>query len=115
MQRGDQSQRINMQCTTQPGLPALKGWWWDGCLFFDKSRHHKACLLARGTFLAKASLPYSANSSSSDLLFGVTKCPHDTINDYAQSMNEGDIFPPIIVHYDGKDYWLTDGFHRYHA
>lgn len=40
---------------------------------------------------------------------------HDTINDYAQSMNEGDVFPPIIVHYDGQHYWLTDGFHRYHA
>src|SRR5438445_3699707 len=40
---------------------------------------------------------------------------YDTINDYAQNMIDGDIFPPIIVHYDGENYWLTDGFHRYHA
>ncbi|HEX7379724.1 MAG TPA: hypothetical protein VF278_21550 [Pirellulales bacterium] len=30
-------------------------------------------------------------------------------------MREGAVFPPVIVVYDQKDYWLADGFHRLHA
>lgn len=37
------------------------------------------------------------------------------IGEYAQDMREGATFPPVIVYFDGKDYWLADGFHRYHA
>lgn len=40
---------------------------------------------------------------------------YEVINDYAQQMQEGVHFPPVIVFYDGTDYWLADGFHRYHA
>src|SRR5437762_4797127 len=29
-----------MQCTTEPGLFSLKGWWCNGCLFFDACKHH---------------------------------------------------------------------------
>jgi hypothetical protein len=69
-----------MHCTAQPGLSSLKGWWWNGCLFFDDWKHHQLLSLAGGTFLAKASLPFSANSSGSGicLLIGfvrVRKCP----------------------------------------
>lgn len=39
----------------------------------------------------------------------------DKIAEYAQLMLGGTIFPPEIVFYDGSDYWLGDGFHRYHA
>jgi ParB-like chromosome segregation protein Spo0J len=39
----------------------------------------------------------------------------DLINHYAERMEEGDEFPPVVVFLDGKDYWLSDGFHRYHA
>lgn len=39
----------------------------------------------------------------------------DVIADYAQQMNNGDRFPSIVVFHDGSDYWLADGFHRYHA
>lgn len=37
------------------------------------------------------------------------------VQEYAQSMADGDKFPEIIVFFDGSDYWLADGFHRYFA
>lgn len=43
------------------------------------------------------------------------KMDKNTITDYAQLMMDGAVFPPIEVFYDKKDYWLVDGFHRYHA
>lgn len=39
----------------------------------------------------------------------------EVVNDYADAMTSGATFPPIIVFFDGSDYWLADGFHRYHA
>jgi hypothetical protein len=39
----------------------------------------------------------------------------ETINDYANDLLDGAIFPPIVVFYDGSDYWLADGFHRVEA
>ncbi|RSC31228.1 hypothetical protein EGT36_21380 [Agrobacterium sp. FDAARGOS_525] len=43
-----------------------------------------------------------------------------TLNDhvadeYAELMRAGTVFPPLVVFYDGSDYWLADGFHRYEA
>lgn len=38
-----------------------------------------------------------------------------TVAEYADRMKDGDIFPPVIVYHDGKEYWLADGFHRYFA
>src|SRR5947209_11807075 len=63
MQRGDQSQCIDMQCTTQPGLSSLKGWWWDWCLFFDDWKHHKLISLTRERASPRVSLLYSAKSA----------------------------------------------------
>lgn len=37
------------------------------------------------------------------------------IDEYAADMQAGDTFPPLGVIFDGKEYWLWDGFHRYHA
>lgn len=37
------------------------------------------------------------------------------IYEYKERMEEGDEFPPLETVFDGKTYWLTDGFHRYHA
>lgn len=34
---------------------------------------------------------------------------------YAEKMQEGDVFPPLVVFFDGSDHWLADGFHRYFA
>jgi hypothetical protein len=35
--------------------------------------------------------------------------------EYAELMREGAHFPPVVVYFDGKDYWLADGFHRCQA
>lgn len=37
------------------------------------------------------------------------------VRDYAEALSNGVEFPPVIVFHDGKDYWLADGFHRWHA
>lgn len=37
------------------------------------------------------------------------------VTEYAEHMKDGDQFPPITVFYDGSEYWLADGFHRYFA
>jgi hypothetical protein len=36
----------------------------------------------------------------------------EVIGDYAEQMRQGAEFPPVTVFFDGKDYWLADGFHR---
>lgn len=36
----------------------------------------------------------------------------DVMEDYAEQMRGGARFPAITVFFDGKDYWLADGFHR---
>jgi hypothetical protein len=35
--------------------------------------------------------------------------------EFSEAMLRGDEFPPITVFFDGKKYWLADGFHRYGA
>ena len=39
----------------------------------------------------------------------------DAVMDYADALEAGQKLPPVTVFYDGKRYWLADGFHRYHA
>ena len=39
----------------------------------------------------------------------------DVVAEYAERLDAGDVFPPVEVVFDGKDYWLWDGFHRYHG
>ena len=36
-------------------------------------------------------------------------------DEYGERMKAGEKFPPIDVFFDGKDYWLADGFHRIQA
>ena len=43
------------------------------------------------------------------------KIDMEVVNDYSTSFELGANFPPIDVFFDGKEYWLADGFHRYHA
>ena len=37
------------------------------------------------------------------------------VADYAADMGNGATFPPVVIFYDGSDYWLADGFHRVEA
>jgi len=40
---------------------------------------------------------------------------YEIVKEYAEHMREGTKFPPVTVFFDGAEYWLADGFHRYHA
>lgn len=39
----------------------------------------------------------------------------DAVLDYALAIENGDKFPPVLAFFDGINYYLTDGYHRYHA
>lgn len=39
----------------------------------------------------------------------------DVVQSYAEAMQDGATFPPLVVFHDGDDYWLADGFHRRYA
>jgi ParB-like nuclease domain len=39
----------------------------------------------------------------------------NAVEDYAEMMRNGAVFPPIDVFYDGSTYWIGDGFHRVSA
>lgn len=43
------------------------------------------------------------------------KTQRNVIKEYVERMESGEIFPPLMVVYDGERYWLADGFHRLHA
>lgn len=40
---------------------------------------------------------------------------NEAVADYAEAVRSGAEFPPVVVFHDGADYWLADGFHRFHA
>jgi uncharacterized ParB-like nuclease family protein len=44
-----------------------------------------------------------------------TEINEQTIEEYADAIKLGDEFPPVLVYFDGINYYLTDGYHRYHA
>ncbi len=39
----------------------------------------------------------------------------DRVYQFVADMKDGDVFPRIFAMFDGSNYWLVDGFHRYHA
>lgn len=39
----------------------------------------------------------------------------EVITEYAGAMSHGAEFPPVVVFFDSKQYWLSDGFHRVQA
>lgn len=44
-----------------------------------------------------------------------TSISTETVAEYAQALTDGATMPPVVVFFDGADYWLGDGFHRFHA
>jgi len=43
------------------------------------------------------------------------KIDENCVADYSERIGAKDGFPPAVVFHDGTDYWLADGFHRWHA
>jgi site-specific DNA-methyltransferase (adenine-specific) len=39
----------------------------------------------------------------------------DVIDDYREGVQRGDTFPAVTVFFDGTQYYLVDGYHRYYA
>lgn len=37
----------------------------------------------------------------------------DKVDEYLSQMQDGVVFPPVTVFFDGSSYWLSSGFHRY--
>jgi hypothetical protein len=44
-----------------------------------------------------------------------TAIDQEVVAEYAEAMRQGEVFPPLVVFFDGAEFWLADGFHRYHA
>ncbi len=44
-----------------------------------------------------------------------TRLYEETVSEYREAIEDGAKFPPVTVFHDGSDYWLADGFHRFHA
>ena len=41
-----------------------------------------------------------------------TEVNEETVSDYAEAIAAGADFPPVLVYFDGINYYLTDGYHR---
>ena len=39
----------------------------------------------------------------------------EAVREYADVLKDGGSLPPVTVFFDGRDYWLADGFHRHSA
>lgn len=44
-----------------------------------------------------------------------TAINESVVADYCDALVSGAEFPPVCVFFDGAEYWLADGFHRFHA
>jgi hypothetical protein len=43
------------------------------------------------------------------------KLDETVIEEYTEAMQEGNVFPPLVVYGTDRRAWLADGWHRYHA
>src|SRR5689334_7405553 len=39
----------------------------------------------------------------------------EVVANYAEALSNNAVYPLVVVFHDGRDYWLGDGFHRFHA
>ncbi|BDM83616.1 hypothetical protein [Acaryochloris marina] len=39
----------------------------------------------------------------------------EVVGEFAEAMRQGAKFPPVVVFFDGDNYWLADGLHRFLA
>lgn len=44
-----------------------------------------------------------------------TELNQEVVAEYAETYKAGETMPPVVVFYDGANYWLADGFHRFFA
>jgi len=44
-----------------------------------------------------------------------TEINEETVSEYADAITAGADFPPVLVYFDGINYYLTDGYHRLFA
>lgn len=66
---------------------------------------------AGGRAMKTKSLPLSAIHADAGLN-PREKINFETVSEYSDAMRSGATFPPLVVFFDGKIYWLADGFHR---
>jgi hypothetical protein len=70
--------------------------------------------IMKGTHMKVLDLPLS-HISRNQRAQPRAKLDERVIAEYAGAMRQGEIFPPVTVFYDGKDYWLADGYLRFEA
>jgi hypothetical protein len=56
--------------------------------------------------------PLTLRTRGGEFLGGRNACPGRTQQEIFEDMAAGAVFPPIVVFFDGAEYWLADGFHR---
>jgi ParB-like chromosome segregation protein Spo0J len=39
----------------------------------------------------------------------------ETVAEITSALRRGETLPPVVVRFDGENYWLQDGFHRVEA
>ena len=76
---------------------------------FEKSRLPMTTSVPTPEYLPIAEIRIDGGTQSR------VKLNWDVIAEYAEAIELNAIFPPILVFYDGKNYWLADGFHRLYA
>ncbi|MDX0531504.1 hypothetical protein GOC94_30885 [Sinorhizobium medicae] len=60
-------------------------------------------------------IPLSLIRDDPDLQMREAGIDPAVVADYAEAMDAGAKFPPVILYFDGKGYWPGDGFHRLEA
>src|SRR5436853_5590365 len=61
------------------------------------------------------SLPLDAITLDESLCSRADGLREDVIDDYREGLQRGESFPAVTVFFDGTQYYLVDGFHRYYA